>query len=181
MYVAVAELRRIAEAANPRAVVRALLEQKRKPAPIAEAQPQLALWVRDADGLPPRPWRIHPDDHFDCKVLGCKGLRARVCVARQQATDIQRTRQTSRGQGTDYPSCDTRRCAQGRGIREALDRRESVTWKGAGPGGRFERLAKDVAKQEAARRRLRETGLLDEAPSMDQPPAAVESGGGDTE
>lgn len=108
-----------------------------EPPPTPPAIPQLVFWSVDADGLPPRPWRIEPDDVFDCVALGCKGLSARTCVARQQATDAQRTQQASRGQGTDYPLCDSRKCAQGRAIREALEPRMAARWRGVGPGGRF--------------------------------------------
>jgi hypothetical protein len=76
-------------------------------------------------------------------TIWCEALEgdvpACVCIARQAKSDIQRTQQTSRGQGTDHPSCDSRTCEQGRRIREALDPASGVTWKGAGPGGRFER------------------------------------------
>jgi hypothetical protein len=129
------------------------------------------LATEDPCPSPPRaPSAIGPDDTFRCELLRCSGMRARWCVLRQLATDAQRTTQKSRGQGTDHPSCLSSTCTQGRAVREALEG-AGLTWRGAGPGGRFERLAEDVAKQEAARRRLRETGLLDEAPSMDQPPA----------
>lgn len=74
-----------------------------------------------------------------CETLAVVGMPVRECVARQARTDAQRTTQASRGQGTDYPHCDSRKCEQGRAIREAVDPSSSVTWKGAGPGGRFER------------------------------------------
>jgi hypothetical protein len=76
---------------------------------------------------------------FRCDRLDGEDVPACVCIARQAKSDVQRTQQTSRGQGTDHPSCDSRTCEQGRRIREALDPDSSVTWKGAGPGGRFER------------------------------------------
>lgn len=168
MQVPAAELRRIAESPNPRAALRALLERRPPPAP----RPQLALWVRDADDLPERPWRIRADDRFDCKVLGCKGLRAGVCVARQVASDIQRTQQSCRGQGAEYPSCQTHLCAQGRGIREALDPLADVTWEGrdARRGGFHREQARrggHRVAQLAARERLERAGLLDEVRVLD--------------
>jgi hypothetical protein len=44
--------------------------------------------------------------------------------------------QGSRGQGGEHPSCDSK-CPQGRAIRDALDPKRRITWRGAGPGGRF--------------------------------------------
>jgi hypothetical protein len=76
---------------------------------------------------------------FDCERLSVTALPACVCVTRQRVTDLQRTRQSSRGQGSDYPLCDTRTCEQGRSLRERLDPNLPMTWRGAGPGGRFER------------------------------------------
>jgi hypothetical protein len=74
-----------------------------------------------------------------CERLNVTALPACICVTRQRVTDLQRTQQASRGQGTDYPLCDTRTCAQGRSVRERLDPNAPMTWQGAGPGGRFER------------------------------------------
>lgn len=147
------------------------------PLPPVAPLPQLALWVVDAEGLPPRPWRIYADDVFDCRALNCRGMVARVCVVRQQVTDMQRTEQASRGQGTDFPSCDSRKCAQGRGIREALDPRANVAWRGAGPGKRFQPSRRDVESLAAARARKRAVGLLDRAPTIDAPSEAVEGEG----
>lgn len=136
---------------------------------------QRALWVVDAEGLPPRPWRLDPDDVFDCRTLGCRGLKVRECVVRQIATDVQRTTQASRGQGTIHPSCDSRKCAQGRGNREALDREADVTWRGRGPGKRWDRGGSKGACQLAARSRLAAVGMLDSPPSLDEPPEEVEA------
>jgi hypothetical protein len=74
---------------------------------------------------------------FDCERLNVTNLPACICVTRQRVTDLQRTRQSSRGQGTDYPLCDTRTCEQGRSLRERLDPNAPTTWRGSGPGGRF--------------------------------------------
>lgn len=146
------------------------------PGPPAETLPgQLVLWVVDGEGLPPRPWRVLPDDVFDCVALGCRGMAVRTCVVRQLATDAQRTGQSSRGQGTEHPSCDTRKCAQGRGIRGALDPAAAVTWQGAGPGGRFARPRRQQ-EQDAARTRQERVGLLDPVRCLDvdPDPSAVE-------
>ena len=132
---------------------------------------QRALWVVDSPGLPPRPWRILPETRFNCHTLGCDGMEARTCVLRQLSTDAQRTEQASRGQGTDFPSCDSRKCAQGRGIREALyDPEGAVRWRGVGPGGRF-----DVSRggSGASRRRHEREGLLDAVRILDLDPDPV--------
>lgn len=76
---------------------------------------------------------------FRCETLAVDNLPVHVCVTRQRVTDLQRTQQASRGQGTDYPHCDSRTCAQGRAFREQLSPRVAMGWKGAGPGGRFDR------------------------------------------
>jgi hypothetical protein len=151
-----------------------------KPPPLA-APPQSTqstLWVVDADGLPPRPWRVEPLDTVSCVALHCE-VAAHVCVARQIASDVQRTRQSSRGQGFDYPSCVTERCAQGRGIRAALSPDAQSAWHGEGRGGRLAPRRSDLSQQHTARQRLAAVGLLDLTPSVDEPPAEVELEGGD--
>ncbi len=97
---------------------------------------QLVLWAIDGEGLPPRPWRIGPDFSFRCAALRCP-ITAGECVERQKVTDAQRPSGDARSssgrrcQVSDFPSCDTLRCAQGRGIREALDPSADVAWQGA--------------------------------------------------
>lgn len=76
---------------------------------------------------------------FRCERLSVDNLPAHICVTRQKVTDLQRTQQASRGQGTDYPLCDSRTCTQGRTVREQLSPTAEMAWQGAGPGGRFER------------------------------------------
>lgn len=76
---------------------------------------------------------------FRCERLNVENVAAHICVTRQRVTDLQRTSQASRGQGTDYPLCDSRTCAQGRDVREQLSPNTEMAWQGAGPGGRFER------------------------------------------
>ena len=157
-------LARIAEALHDRL-------RPHPPAPVE--RPQLSLWVIDAEGLPPRPWRLAPDARFDCLALGCRGMLATTCVARQRASEIQRTQQASRGQGTDYPGCDTRRCAQGRGIREALDPAVMRTLRGSGPGGRFKMRSQErstVTAQLAARAKAELEGRLDHVRVLDVDP-----------
>jgi hypothetical protein len=66
-------------------------------------------------------------------------LPVHICVTRQRVTDLQRTQQASRGQGSDYPLCDSRTCSQGRAMRERLNPDAPITWQGSGPGGRFQR------------------------------------------
>jgi hypothetical protein len=181
MAVSVAALRRILSGENPVAELRALVAPRPRPTPAAV--PQLRLWVVDGDGLPERPWRVRRDTVVECLTLGStrEGKRipallpAHVCVARQLASECQRTKDTWRGEASAYPSCVTERCAQGRGIREALDPDASVKFRGAGPGGRFERGRKDVAKQHAAKARLRAKGLLEDVRVLDVDPDPVES------
>jgi hypothetical protein len=130
--------------------------------------PQLALWVVDDEGLPPRPWRIYADNVVCCRTLQCT-LRASQCVARQLASDIQKTKDTWRGEASSYPHCVTERCAQGRGVREALDPTAKVAWRGAGPGGRFEPGKRGAEAVARARSRLKAVGLLDDVPTCDLP------------
>jgi hypothetical protein len=165
-------------------VARALLEAVRlsraKRGPRVLVLPgQLGLWVRDGEDLPERPWRIRPHDTFHCVALHCEETPAHVCVARQKASEVQRTKDTCRGEASDYPHCVTERCAQGRGIREALDPDHPVEWRGAGPGKRFSRGAtsKRKASQLAARDRLAAVGLLDVPPTVDGRGAPVEREG----
>lgn len=119
---------------------------------------------------------------FDCPHLGAPrpdGSRGRclmmlgTCVARQQVSDLQRTRDTERGQAPEYPSCQTDRCATGRAIRALLDPQRKG-WRGVGPGGRFLPMRSDLAQQEAARQRQAAAGLLEDVPTLDAPPPAVE-------
>jgi hypothetical protein len=113
------------------------------------------------------------DARFECLAL-CSVVTVGVCIARQAASDIQRTTQRSRGQGTDYPSCQTFRCGQGRHIRERFDPDARVTWRGEGPGGRFT-ARRYQADQEAARQAQKRSGLLDEVPTLDGIVDAVQS------
>jgi hypothetical protein len=156
----------------------ALVEKLRPKKPTATPEPiALSLWVLDAPDLPPRPWRVGADYEFRCLTLGCD-VRAKTCVIRQLASAQQRTRDTWRGQGTDYPHCVTEDCAQGRGIREALDPETKLAWRGAGLHGRFgQRRTSDVAAQQDAKRRLRVVGALDDISTLDVDPGPVESDG----
>jgi hypothetical protein len=132
---------------------------------------QLALWVRDADGLPERPWRVGPESVVLCAALKCT-VPARVCVVRQLASEVQRTQDRHRGEASDYPRCVTERCAQGRGIREALDPCAQVAWRGTGLGGRVrrERPRGERAAQDAARERQARVGLLEQVRMLDVDP-----------
>jgi len=167
MSLALRELRRVLRGPTPLSALRQLAYPEPRPDPPQRSQ--LALWVVDGPGLPQRPWRVHPDLAFRCEALGCDGVLVRTCVARQLATDAQRTRQSSRGQGTEYPSCDTRKCLQGRGIRAALGPSAGITWDGAWVGGRFqrERSRVDARGQDRARDRLDRAGLLDPVRTLD--------------
>jgi hypothetical protein len=168
----------IAAGGHLQRMAEALLDIVKPPKPVAPAAPpQRALWVIDGEGLPPRPWRVGPDDRFDCVALGCRGLEVRVCIARQQASQAQRMKQhgrrsqwASRGQASEYPHCVTETCQQGRGFREALDPVADVAWRGRGPGGRFERGVsgpKRWKSQLAARQQQAREGLLEPVRVLD--------------
>lgn len=136
--VTLADLRRLLREPSPLRVVVALKAIVfPEPAPAPEPEPQRTLWTIDAEGLPPRPWRLQPDDVFRCQALGCD-VDARRCVMRQLVSQVQRTRDGWRGQASEYPSCVTETCAQGRGVREALDPGAGISFRGVGPGGRFQ-------------------------------------------
>lgn len=166
------ELRRILR--KPDALPRLRLYAYPEPVPDPPERPQLRLWVIDGVGLPPRPWRIPPDARFECVALGCRGMTVAACVARQKATDAQRNEsKPCRGQGSEYPHCDTRKCAQGRGLRAALDPESDVAFRGTGYLGRSIRARSDIAQQMAAARRLGLVGLLDDVPTVDSPPEGV--------
>ncbi len=124
---------------------------------------QLSLWVTDGKGLPDRPWTLRADATFECKVLACENTPVLHCVARQLRSESQRTRDTWRGQGVDFPSCVSSACAQGRGNRDALDKegtdearrlsRHRAELEAGDPGFGLRRSARqDVAVQLAARR-----------------------------
>ncbi len=109
----------------------------------------------------------------DCATLGCPVLAA-VCVARQKASDVQRTQDSHRGEASEYPSCVSERCAQGRGVRLALDPHAEVAWRGEGFGRRTSfRSRNKQALQNAARARLERAGLLEEVRTLDIDPDPV--------
>jgi hypothetical protein len=116
---------------------------------------------------------IAPQSLIRCSTLACS-LRAQICVVRQLASDRQRTHDTWRGIASEYPSCRTDRCAQGKAVREALEASATGSrraWAGEGPGGRWLPLRSDLAEQHAARERLASVGLLRDVPSFDEPPS----------
>lgn len=133
--------------------------------------PQLVLWAQDAPDLPPRPWRIGPEFTFRCAALGST-VCAGDCVRRQQVSDLQRTRDTWRGEGSEYPACVTERCAQGRGIRLAVD--ADVHFRRVGPGKRQRALRSDLRAQSVARKRMQTAGLLEEERILDVTPDPVD-------
>jgi hypothetical protein len=127
---------------------------------------------RDVFGPKPTRQLVLSFMSFRCERLGVESMSAHVCVTRQKVTDLQRTKQTSRGQSSDYPRCDSRSCEVGRRIRERLDAHARETWTGAGFGGRFARGREnaDASKQEAARRRQEAEGRLDAPRILDIDP-----------
>lgn len=171
------DLRRILGEPDPLPLLRAVAYPEPRPTPPPTKRALRALWVVDAEGLPPRPWRVAADATFDCIALDCRNVRASQCVARQIANEVQRTEQGSRGQGSDFPRCDTRRCAQGRGIREALDPSadlDGVRGPSRGARGfglrRHNRPVQDARAQDAARARQERVGLLEPVRLLDVDP-----------
>lgn len=133
----------------------------------APCSPQLVLWALDAEALPLRPWRVGANFRFRCVALGCH-VTAQECVRRQATTDAQRTKQVSRGRGAKYASCDSMTCAQGRGVRGALDPHVSVA------AENWRRAEHYRPGELAAKGRLRATGGLDEVPILDVDAGPVE-------
>lgn len=116
--------------------------------------------------------RLDPSHTFVCRALDCEQVPAHVCLVRQLTNQVQRTEQASRGQASEHPACDTRRCEQGRAIRAALDPVYVETLKEAAQSrGGFHRERKrrgaDAALQEAARARQERAGLLEEVRTLD--------------
>lgn len=116
---------------------------------------------------------------FRCERLNGEVLQAHVCVARQKASDLQRTKDSWRGEAGDYPTCVTVKCAQGRAIRAALDPDAKDAWKGSGAGGRIvaRRPREELAAQETARSAKARVGLLDEGRILDVDPDPVREEG----
>ncbi|ACG73241.1 hypothetical protein AnaeK_2013 [Anaeromyxobacter sp. K] len=115
---------------------------------------------------------LEPGSRFRCLALSAT-LSVRVCVLRQAVVRRQRTLQTSRGQGTSFPTCDG--CLQGAALRAALPGGAELRWRGSGPGGRFARGRQSGGReQQAARRRLARVGLLELAPTIDDPPPELD-------
>lgn len=110
---------------------------------------------------------MSPEAPIRCVTLHAT-VPARCCILRQAVARTGRTLQASRGQGTTFPSCDG--CRQGAKIRAAIDGADRITWRGAGPGHRFEREGIACA-QLAARRRLELVGALGPVPTIDTPAA----------
>lgn len=121
------------------------------------------------DAQKPTDTPVHPGHRVECEPLRCV-LTAAECVRRQVKTDAQRTQEANRGQGTDHPSCDTRKCEQGQSLRERLDSPEAVVWRGKGPGGRFDRIGQR-GNQERTKERMRREGLLSDIPTVDGIPS----------
>lgn len=112
---------------------------------------------------------LAPGDPIACSTLHAV-VAARVCLARQCVSDAQhRSTQRWRGEGLSFPTCVSERCAAGRRVREALDPERTATWRGEGPGGRFEpsRRSGEKTAQLAARAKLLAEGMLDEVPTVD--------------
>lgn len=112
-----------------------VLEQQRIPR-AATSILQLTLWSTVRTGRPER-WlgRIPCDFTFHCVAENCTNISARECVRRQLTSEIQRTKDTERGQASRYPLCKTGTCEQGTAIRYSLE--QQVSWIGKGPGNRF--------------------------------------------
>lgn len=115
------------------------------------------------------PEQLSPGSAIFCRRLQCT-LSARVCALRQSASELQRTKDTWRGESSAYPSCVTSRCAQGREVRAAVEANGPIRWKGVGPGGRFCRDRHNLRAQHQARQRLIRTGALGAVPTIDREP-----------
>lgn len=104
---------------------RSALQPRRNPQ--QKQQSQLVLWTTVRDGRP-GPWlgRIERDWKFTCITYKCSGISARECVRRQIVTELHRTRDTERGQASEYPACKTGVCEQGTEIRASL--RDPPKW-----------------------------------------------------
>jgi hypothetical protein len=120
-----------------------------------------------------QPRELELDSRIACRALHAI-VAARVCLLRQAVSRRQRTQDTCRGQGSMFPSC-TDKCEQGAAIRASVPGADRVRWRGAGPGGRFDRGRGHAQDQMAARRRLELVGLLDEVSSIDALIATEES------
>lgn len=105
-----------------------------------------------------------PSDLFHCEPLHAV-LEARVCLARQQACEGHRTRDTWRGQSAPFPTYAA--CPLGRAVRRSVAR--AAREEPPGP-----RLRPDWADQLVAGRRARLVGLLDRVPDLDEPPEEAE-------
>ncbi len=136
---------------------------------------RLATMLRRSHLTPEPTTPVQATTPVTCDSLQCE-LSAAECVRRQVKTDAQRTRQANRGQGPDHPHCDTRKCDQGRSVRERLDTAAPVEWRGAGPTGwiQRERSRGIIATQDAARLRLGRVGLLSPVPTVDGQPSRAE-------
>lgn len=160
------------DAAGALAVIRALVHIEARPRPRPAPTAQLTLLG------------LEPDDLVPCAKLHARAMPARVCVMRQQISDVQRrshdaddrNRNRQRGTASDYPHCVTETCAQGRHRRAILDPMCQPWEGGAGPGKRFQRNRRQD-EQEAARARLAAIGLLDTVPTLDGLDRAVEPEG----
>jgi hypothetical protein len=160
-----AKVRAILRLPNPIAAIKGIVFPE--PTPTPRQAPQLTLWIIDGEGLPPRPWRIQPHEVINCVTLHGT-IPACRCVARQLASDVQRpTKDTWRGKASDYPHCVTSLCAQGRGVREALDPGSHVTWRGAGPGGRFDSGRRYTISMAMAKAKQEAQGMLEDVPTCD--------------
>jgi hypothetical protein len=129
--------------------------------------PYSELVARDALDLA---GELTPCSPFRCAVLHAI-LPVRVCLLRQAVSARQRTHDTWRGQGSDFPSC-TERCALGAKVRRSVAGADSVTWKGSGQNRRVALASpRHRMEQLVAMRRLAVVGLLEIPPCLDEPPS----------
>lgn len=146
---------------------------------VAEQARAVLVWLEHYKfRLVDRPSEVRrADDLFPCKTLGVSRMLAGVCLARQQASEASRTRDTWRGQAPRYPHCQTCLCADGRRIRAKIggaagSKQRPQTRQAAAAGGWDSDLPPE---QRAARDRLAARGLLGDVPTLDEPPEAVRS------
>lgn len=113
--------------------------------------------------------RLAPGDTFDCERLHAT-IPVKCCVLRQSANRRGRTADAWRGQAAMFPSCAG--CPQGIELQNTMVDAATLVWRGAGPGGRFDRGRPHADGQAAARKRLQLVGALDPVPTCDGPAVA---------
>jgi hypothetical protein len=111
--------------------------------------------------------RLAPAASFYCERLHATAPIWTCFLRQAQNRTAGRTADSWRGQAALHPSCY--RCPQGAELLAAVPGGELVTYRGAGPGGRFEKGRPLAGEQAAARKRLQLVGLLESVRTIDAP------------